>query len=1168
VKPNILSLKVKANHPIHNASDTLTPIRAIINTIINPSPSPNPAESAELFQYNLKTANRIVVDGETLWNNITQNEDSDFAKALSALSTFPDTIQNALQYLHRLHTDRVGEVQEIIRRNYLYSNKEYIFLIPSESGRLIYTKTKHTVEMQFSSDIFMLCDENDDNAMYCLSQDEELIQVSDPVSKRIVKRGLEGIASYGSGIENEQIICTIDLKITLIFTDMGPEVEAEIQISSRWPQLKYDGPLYAPELVQKPFATDMPDTMVPKDYNDPELMIGMLTHKILISNDVKSLLNSVIELFLHVVKLFDPMVRDVVFSGISVGRTVTAENLGYTLQSYSQILAKVYNLLFDIFKQYPRNEIMGLKGRLSSSLVTTIKDNAKAFAEDPKSFNKISHNSTDEGTIRVINFIVWAAITVIESATDSLLDERDNNNNNDIAASSKEILTFNQSVRMGYESYLLSLFENQLESHPLAKDNFSFFINKLKALTENMKMGESFEEILLLLKAHMSQKRQHPNQESSTVIEPLSLISIDIGKVIVKLVQSKTLADRVFNIIALFLLVSQRARQKLYHQNAYYNEAFLTLETFLNEILFEESEIFNFVGGGNSNFAVDLLKILSTSEMQNAIAAAKFISEHPKLFQNKHSTLETTENNIYIKSQLIRLAFELLKLSLKDLENTRGLQVISSLPENAEINSLGNRTLACEEILTALMAPSDQITYVDSNIIDTISRLLIQPKTSVDVILQEIKDVKAERAATNLILFERDDGPKQVVYAAVRQPSSTLMCFPGVKVERTAKIASFLRNNPAVFAVHGSAIYFAPLQILSIYPNLQQLLRQYGPIPQFLGILVGTGVGTYALRNPNIIPNRVVRLTHTAIGSLAVLIFGLGFDINVELEVHPEQHQLSDLKFWTELAIPAMMSAAVYFIWNAISPIEKERWRRKNHSFRYLIDCAEFISKFMLAAGAFEILSLSIHKSPGFYQLIPIAPAFLVAIGDQTRFREHVNLTLTYAIAANLLYLITKDLTERETNSWDFSTIIIIWGLCLVYAGAQMLRNSLSFMQQYREYTLIISDATNRRINSMQSSPQYLYKDDIRALQDEDNLQERTRLLTRFGTKNISDDYDEDDENNSLPERAQPSAESWPKSAMRSLTWLLDCNRQAQNNNRGNVPHHSKVKDKYQKRAH
>ncbi len=270
---------------------------------------------------------------------------------------------------------------------------------------------------------------------------------------------------------------------------------------------------------------------------------------------------------------------------------------------------------------------------------------------------------------------------------------------------------------------------------------------------------------------------------------------------------------------------------------------------------------------------------------------------------------------------------------------------------------------------------------------------------------------------------------------------------------RRERISALLTRNPFIQGLLDLSPRYAIQQMLTLYPATR-VANPYFVIPGIFGATTGIILASKWILNPNTNQSRPVRYWSSATNGLVVLVFGMNAVINIYLATHPENGEVSNELFWTQLAPAPIVLAGVYTFWNALARETKERWIKRS----WLRNTIEVASKSLFAAGAFELFLLQIivgtpGKNLGLHA-IPLTAALSLSMLHPTRFRETGQTLVSHLAAFNFGYLLIRDIaryTPEDPNqaAWSHYTRIVFWALALIYSLYFTLRYGSRFVQTY-----------------------------------------------------------------------------------------------------------------------
>lgn len=350
---------------------------------------------------------------------------------------------------------------------------------------------------------------------------------------------------------------------------------------------------------------------------------------------------------------------------------------------------------------------------------------------------------------------------------------------------------------------------------------------------------------------------------------------------------------------------------------------------------------------------------------------------------------------------------------------------------------------------------------------------------------------------------------KALLYYSFIHSRKRLSCCP---LRYSAEqIAALWGRNPAIKGINdGLVIYFAAKQLLSLYPNVRNSISPYLTLINVAAGGVGILIGRNAILYPNQPVNKLVKVWESATDGLLILIFNLGVAINTYLLIHPQNHNVSNLVFWGQIApIPIVLSIA-YTVWYSLQ-------NANSIKSNYLNKIIDFFGKTLLFGGALGISSLksSARIKASFYQYYILGTAIAgmsFALIQYTSFKERINLVAIYLTASNLMYMLIEEIVNNHSEDNNLANIfnylqIGFWSGALVWSVYFIAKNAVVFIKA--NPTVIIGQApdNNEHADNFQSQP-LLNVTNYRAIEElVDEVELLNKSLYRPPSPNYSPNY-------------------------------------------------------------
>ncbi len=269
---------------------------------------------------------------------------------------------------------------------------------------------------------------------------------------------------------------------------------------------------------------------------------------------------------------------------------------------------------------------------------------------------------------------------------------------------------------------------------------------------------------------------------------------------------------------------------------------------------------------------------------------------------------------------------------------------------------------------------------------------------------------------------------------------------------------ALLNCSPVIESFNdGMALHFTAQQISTLYPGTQ-------PGPYFsIGDLVGGVVGFYLGRKLILFPARSpdtgTRIIRAATDGLTIYLFAMNDVIKSFLDLHPETKDISNAKFWGQLAVFPAALLLFYTGWFSISPSTKERWFPPHTRRATFKKVSDWVLTFIYSSRVWQSTFVRFFHLPQhmIYQSVSVLPAMAVASLQVCSPHKQMMMGLTNLLTvANYVGMFHDSLSSEVENRFgepeSLGYVRIVWWLLLAILGTlYTVSHGKSFLRNYSE---------------------------------------------------------------------------------------------------------------------
>jgi hypothetical protein len=1205
---------ISGSESIHNSSgSSMGNLRPLIGFLVGQE-RPNEPEAYKLA---FKRATLVVVDGETLWDakkdiqyekyNKTiedkeveldssewqENCKEHFKSVKARFESFPqlegiESINCQKQLNGLIHRDMMIYVRDFLHENYCVDGERYHFNfnLPPEDPDSKYELTRvgdEFVAYLYTKGFTLWRDEG--NRLFGLDGDGKLVQQDEM-----------------AGDGNTPPIYTIELEVRISlngYPGKRPRAELTLSVSSEFPQFKYVGDAWAPEIFQLQ-NVDLKEGngTVGKEYLDHTYtQLGIEVQRIISGDfmeDHATLLSSLLKLFNLGLQ---NALLDAGFAGDDKSMTLRALAMAALEKNhmFSDLLTMAKERLKWIFQSLDQERQQSLLFIFTNDLVIGFRAAARALEDRPQDFWGEDSPIVDENFICRASRVTYSAIDQIHMAMFEALDltepgtavssttskggspkpgaalqvERGNTQDKSVSGAMVvlhqkranilrhvigklrekqqtgpnvqtvaldeqgpdvqigdrdpyKLLPANVTVAVAYKAYLRDLCENKIRfrANPF-KDQLVgithlFLEPKNQASTdwksvstpsrpkEKGKLKVETDEISVSDRSSASSspvllKRLALKEEYSKLNFKAGMY---LGVIISKHNRQKVSEDFYSALVHLINIAMQYRLLEKGFSMAGSSGSRVVMKSLVGEALKRGKTFDDLVEMSREYLRRVMLRIeevdiaafyaaLHSSEMLNARVGSSYIHDNPQSFILRFTKdvdqVELKEDELKRTTFVFCTAVDTGCLVSREVLRERGLGA-SGFKDPKPINNLSG---VSEKFLNYLYAMLSKRVAESPfrNYFVNLDRVAL---TKIDDPDMRVRLVNDDVLRVNGDAILPDVQSSYYVLNMGRPQFRQRLRF----LRNTENISALLTRKPFVMAaITGLPYHYGILQILTLYPDARMAFRPYGIIVEFGMGLVGAAQGVIAILKPNREANVAERILEGQRRGIITGVFTLGITIGIYLKIYPDMNNVSNELFWSQLAPVALLTMLENGFWNSFSRQQREKWFSQRLWLEKVIDS---ITKTLFYAGIFNISYLRIFRDPTPYQALSAIPAIAFALGDRSRFRQTIDVSMKYLIAINFLYALAADmLTGEMSPAFNYSRVAF-WSLLFIASSIFVGKHAVNFVNEWEDPEMIIGRVRPGQWDPEAADRTVVHGSDLLRIRDgrNDNPTERDRLLT------------------------------------------------------------------------
>jgi hypothetical protein len=301
--------------------------------------------------------------------------------------------------------------------------------------------------------------------------------------------------------------------------------------------------------------------------------------------------------------------------------------------------------------------------------------------------------------------------------------------------------------------------------------------------------------------------------------------------------------------------------------------------------------------------------------------------------------------------------------------------------------------------------------------------------------------------------------------------------------------ATFITGSPLLWAINDSmAIRNSIVSFLRLYPEAFDETVPHLFWVEMFAMVMGTVMASHAIKYPDRPIDPIVKLWKALNESLAVFVFCLGSSIELFLMLNPTDREISNNKFWSEVAPFALISFLLH-IFNSLYLRTKESCGSKAVNWY----AATLFNSRIIERVVATILKLSNVKTRDERYVLSlnigaILPGILITALQNSPYKQRVSMLMSLLtgfvftpLLVNLLRNHNPDAKESTLNMVARDTL---WTVSLLYSLGFSLKYGREYLRDYASpealaFTDRLARLENLNLDNQQSASKRITKPNL-----------------------------------------------------------------------------------------